>query len=151
MALPAGLRLTIGSDHGGYQLKEFLKGMLTTSGAIVIDRGNYGPDPVDYPDIATLVCSDIREGRADLGVLVCGTGIGMSNAANKVTGIVAALCFNEYMARMARMHNDANVLCLGGRVIGDETAWAVLESFLLARPLMDEKYLRRRRKVGEIG
>jgi ribose 5-phosphate isomerase B len=106
---------------------------------------------VDYPDIALSVCSDVTDGRSDIGVLICGTGIGMSNAANKVRGIVAALCTNEYMARMARQHNDANVLVLGGRVVGDELAFSIVEAFLSSEPLMEERYVRRRDKVDRIG
>lgn len=144
-------RISIGSDHGGFQLKETLRQRLSAKGHIVTDRGCPGPEAVDYPDVALDVCSDVNGGVSDLGILICGTGIGMSNAANKVRGIVAALCTNEYMARMARQHNDANVLVLGGRVVGDELASSITEAFLCSEPLMDERYLRRRDKVRLIG
>jgi ribose 5-phosphate isomerase B len=144
-------RVSIGSDHGGFQLKEALRKRLRDKGHDVTDRGCPGPEAVDYPDIALSVCSDVTDGRSDIGVLICGTGIGMSNAANKVRGIVAALCTNEYMARMARQHNDANVLVLGGRVVGDELAFSIVEAFISSEPLMDERYVRRRDKVDRIG
>jgi ribose 5-phosphate isomerase B len=144
-------RISIGSDHGGFDLKEVLMKRLSDNGSEVLDKGCIDRSAVDYPDIALAVCSDVVEGRADTGILICGTGIGMSNAANKVRGIVAALCTNEYMARMARAHNDANVLVLGGRVVGDELAWAITRSFLSSEPLSDERYVRRREKVRSIG
>jgi len=124
---------------------------LVSQGYIVIDRGCTSKDPVDYPDVASSVCSDIISGRADLGVLLCGTGIGMCNAASRYERIVAALCTNEYMARMSRLHNDANVLCLGGRVVGDELAISILNAFLESEPMTEEKYLRRRAKVEAMG
>jgi len=140
-------RISIGSDHGGYDLKEVLRRRLKDKGFVVLDRGCDAPTPVDYPDIASIVCGDVVGGKADAGILICGTGIGMSNAANKIKGIVAALCTNEYMARMARAHNDANVLVLGGRVLGDELAWSITETFLTTGPMDDQKYVRRRDKV----
>lgn len=151
MATPKKVRLSIGSDHGGFHLKELIRKRLEENGFEVRDRGSYDPNAVDYPDIAREVCSDVIGKGSDLGILICGTGIGMSNAANKVRGIVAALCTNEYMARMARQHNDANVLILGGRIVGDELAWSITEAFLSASPLTEEKYLRRREKVHRIG
>lgn len=142
--------LSIGSDHGGFEMKQELKLRLVSDGHKVLDRGCISPDPVDYPDIAFLVSNDVVSGTAQLGILVCGTGIGMSNAASKVKGITAALCSNSYMSRMARLHNDANILCLGGRVIGSELAWDIINQFLGAEPLMDEKYVRRRSKVDRM-
>lgn len=142
--------LTLGSDHGGFELKEDLKGRLEDIGHEVLDRGCYSTDAVDYPDIAEKVSNDIISGKAQLGILVCGTGIGMSNAAARIDGITAALCTNSYMAKMARLHNDANLLCLGGRVIGSELAWDMVQQFLSNDPLMDDKYIRRRSKVDSL-
>lgn len=142
--------LALGSDHGGFELKEVLKKRLTESGNEVLDRGCFSDDAVDYPDVASKVANDIISGKAQLGILVCGTGIGMSNAASRVDGIIAALCTNSYMARMARLHNDANILCLGGRVVGQELAWDIVEQFLSNDPLMDDKYIRRRSKVDDL-
>ncbi len=142
--------ISIGSDHGGFELKQELVRRLNDSNHKVFDRGCSSPDPVDYPDIASLVASDIRSGKAQLGILICGTGIGMCNAVSKIDGIVSALCTNSYMARMARLHNDANILCLGGRVVGSELAADIVDSFLLNQPLMDEKYIRRREKVTKM-
>ena len=142
------MRISVGADHGGFHLKELLRKRLEDEGYQVADRGSFDPSSVDYPDIAFQVAMDISKGDADLGILVCGTGIGMSNAASRVEGVVAALCTNEYMARMARYHNDANVLCMGARVIGDEVAWAITREFLTTEPMTDDKYIRRREKVA---
>jgi ribose 5-phosphate isomerase B len=143
------MEISIGADHGGFFLKQVLKERLEKKDHQVIDRGAFDPNSVDYPDIAFQVSMDVAQGKADLGILICGTGIGMSNAASRVEGIVAALCTNEYMARMARLHNDANVLCLGARVIGDEVAWSIVKEFIKNQPMTDEKYIRRRKKVEE--
>ncbi|MGA1865897.1 MAG: ribose 5-phosphate isomerase B [Thermoplasmatota archaeon] len=140
------MNVSIGADHGGFHLKEFLKGRLSEAGYSVLDRGSFDPSPVDYPDIAFKVAADVLDGCR--GILICGTGVGMCNAASRVEGIIAALCTNEYMGRMARLHNDANVLCLGARVVGDELAWDVSRVFLETPTMNDEKYIRRREKVA---
>lgn len=142
------MRLSLGSDHGGFPLKEEIHSRLRAEGHEVMDEGCPSPDAVDYPDIAFTVADDVVKGRADLGILFCGTGIGMSNAASRVDGIVAALCTNSFMARMSRLHNGANILCLGGRVVGDELAWDIVKTFIENVPLTDEKYIRRRGKVS---
>jgi len=112
------LKVAIGSDHGGFHLKEELKGVLAELGHEVIDVGCHSPDSVDYPNYAKEVAGMILTGRCDRGVLICGTGIGMSIAANRVPGIRAALCHELFTARMSREHNNANILCMGARVIG---------------------------------
>lgn len=145
------MKISIGADHGGFELKEIIKKRLEHSGYQVTDRGAFDPNSVDYPDVAFQVANDVKKGEYERGILICGTGIGMSNAASKVEGVVAALCTNEYMARMARFHNDANVLCMGARVIGDEVAWSITKEFLENDPMTDDKYLRRRKKVAEGG
>ena len=124
-------RIAIASDHGGFELKRELKRLLVGDEIEFIDLGvDDGCTSVDYPDYAAALCEAMLSGRAPLGILVCGTGIGMSIAANRRRGIRAALCTDPYMARMAREHNDANVLCLGGRVIGAELALSISREFL---------------------
>jgi len=122
--------VAVGADHGGVELKQLLVGWLREWSLEVIDMGTSGEESVDYPDFAGRVVEQVMGGGARLGVLVCGTGIGMSMAANRHRGIRAALCHSSYTARMARAHNDANVLCLGGRVIGPGEARDILQVFL---------------------
>ena len=124
------MKIVIGSDHGGIHLKEVLKQHLADRGLEVHDAGTYTEESCDYPDIAVKVCREITEGKAGRGVLVCGTGIGMSMAANKVKGIRAALCGDVFSATMSREHNDANVICLGERVLGPGLAVSILDAWL---------------------
>jgi len=124
------MKIVAGSDHAGYAGKEHLKGWLAARGHEVIDLGTHGPASVDYPDFAARVARAVAAGEAPLGLLLCGTGIGVSIAANKIRGIRAAHCTDPYQASMARQHNDANILCLGGRVTGFGLMEATLESFL---------------------
>ena len=113
------MKITIGSDHGAVDLKEEIKMVLKEMDDIeVTDVGTYGKDAVDYPDIAEKVCADVTSGKSDRGIVLCGTGIGISMAANKIKGIRCALATDVYSARMSREHNDSNVLALGGRVTG---------------------------------
>ncbi len=121
--------VAIGSDHAGFALKEFLIEHLAAQGFDVIDLGPENAQSVDYPDYAKKTCREVLE-KNILGVLICGTGIGMCMTANHIPGIRAALCDNEYLARMTRKHNDANVLCLGERVIGQGLAASVTDVFL---------------------
>ena len=121
--------LAIGCDHGGYELKEAIKNYLTANNIEFIDFGCDG-ESVNYPDYADKVCRAIQNGQCYRGILVCGTGIGMSMAANKHKGIRAACCSDTFSARMTRAHNDANVLCLGGRVVGFGLAIDMVELFL---------------------
>jgi ribose 5-phosphate isomerase B len=125
------MKLTIGADHGGYALKEIVKQQLLDRGHEVADQGtDDGETSVDYPDYGRAVGEAVASGEYERGIVICGTGIGISMAANKVRGVRAALCTNGYMARMARAHNDANVLALGGRVIGPELAKEIVDVFL---------------------
>ena len=124
------MRVAIGSDHAGLRLRDTVKDRLVHHGIDVNDLGPQEDTKVDYPDYAAKVCAEVIAGRAEVGVLVCGTCIGMSIAANKVHGIRAALCHTEFEARMARRHNDANVLCLGERVTGDGLGEAIVDAFL---------------------
>lgn len=123
------MKVAIGCDHGALALKESVKKVLAELGAEIDDIGTYTEDSVDYPDIAEMVCGKVVSGAADRGVVLCGTGIGISMAANKIKGIRCALCGEAYSARMARAHNDANVLALGGRVLGPELAGDIVRTF----------------------
>jgi len=122
-------KIAIGSDHAGYPLKEELKKYLKAKGYEVKDVGCYSEDSCNYPEFAFKVCQEVLSNSC-LGILVCGSGIGMSISANRIKGIRAALCFNEYMAKMSRRHNNANILCLGARVIGSDLAISIVDSFL---------------------
>ena len=123
-------RLILGSDHAGLALRAEAVKVAKAAGLEVEDLGPFSRDSVDYPDYARQVGEAVAAGRANLGILVCGTGIGMSIAANKVKGVRAALCTTELEARMARAHNDANVLCIGERVIGLGLGAAIVKAFL---------------------
>lgn len=127
--------LAIGADHGGYELKEHILKYLTDKGVEVKDFGVHNEDSVDYPDCAVPVCNAVISGECERGILVCGTGIGISIAANKIKGIRAALCGDVYSATMARQHNDANIICLGGRVVGREHAFMIVDAWLNAEHL----------------
>ncbi len=124
------MKIAIGSDHAGFHLKERIKEFLKAKGHEVIDFGTNSEDSTHYPLFAKNVALAVQRGEADRGILVCGTGIGMSITANKFKGIRAALCLNEYMARMSRLHNDANILCLGDRVLGEELALSIVEVWI---------------------
>jgi len=122
--------ILIGSDHAGFSLKTFLKEVMEQDGLPVVDVGCAADISCDYPDYARLLCERLQSGEAPRGVLICGTGLGMSMAANRFRGIRAALCTSEYQARMSRAHNDANVLIIGGRVTGVEMALSILRTWL---------------------
>lgn len=124
------LRIAVGADHAGYRLKDILAEHLAERGIEVIDLGTDGPDRVDYPDYGTAVGRAVVSGRADLGVAVCGSGIGIGIAANKVPGIRAATVHDETSARLSRQHNDANVICFGERLTGVDVAKAALDAWL---------------------
>ncbi|MBR5155911.1 MAG: ribose 5-phosphate isomerase B [Clostridia bacterium] len=122
--------IAIGSDHGGINLKEILKNYLTGQGFEVKDFGTYDQNSCDYPDIAKAVSDGIINGECDKGILVCGTGIGMSIAANKVRGIRAAHVTDTYSARMAKEHNNANIICLGERITGCDLAVEIVKAYI---------------------
>jgi len=124
------MRLALGADHAGYQLKDQIKQHLQQQGIDVRDEGTSSAESVDYPDYARAVAHDVSEHRADLGILVCGSGIGMAITANKVDGIRAANVSNEYAAQMSREHNNANILALGARIINAEQAFAIVDKWL---------------------
>lgn len=125
------MKITIGSDHGAVALKDEVKMILKEYEDIkVTDVGTFGTESVDYPDIAEKVCADVTSGAADFGIVLCGTGIGISIAANKIKGIRCALCNDVYSAKKARQHNNANVLAMGGRVLGFGPAGEIVRAFV---------------------
>jgi ribose 5-phosphate isomerase B len=124
------VRVVLGADHGGYELKEAIRAHLEAQGFEIQDLGTHSSDSVDYPKYGFAVGNSIIKGEADLGIAICGTGQGISMAANKIRGVRAALCTETFSARMAREHNNANVLTLGGRVIGVGLALDIVDIFL---------------------
>lgn len=124
------MKLVIGSDHGGYELKEDVKQYLIDKGYDVEDVGTFSTASCDYPDIAKAACAKIQSGECERGILVCGTGVGISMAANKCKGIRAACCSDTFTARYVTLHNDANVLCFGGRVVGAGLAHELVDAYL---------------------
>jgi ribose 5-phosphate isomerase B len=124
------MEISIGCDHAGFGLKEKVKQLLEDSPHTVTDRGTFDSNSADYPDFAGQVAQAVSEGRAERGILICGTGIGMSIAANKFTGVRAALCHDLETARMSRQHNDSNVLALGARVLNEDLAQHIVTEWL---------------------
>ena len=122
--------IAIGSDHGGYALKQEVMAFLDSQGIAYRDYGCYTEESCDYPDIAVPICEAVTSGESEKGILICGTGIGISMSANKIKGIRAALCADYYSAKYTRLHNDANVICMGGRTIGGGLACELVDVFL---------------------
>jgi ribose 5-phosphate isomerase B len=139
--------IALASDHAGHALKSELAAHLGRRGIPVLDLGTDGPESVDYPDYGHALAAAVRDGRAARGVLVCGTGIGVSIAANRHPGIRAAVCQDATTARLARQHNDANVLALGARIVGPEVARDCLDAFL-DTPFEGGRHARRVEKLG---
>ena len=131
--MPDIMSIAVGADHAGWTLKESLKAWLIERGHDVIDFGTHSPDSVDYPDYAAQVGESVAVGKVERGVLVCGTGLGMAIAANKIPGVRAVACNDVLAARMSREHNDANVLAVGGRLLGREAALEILGTWLETR------------------
>ncbi len=144
------MRIAVGNDHAGHPLRSAVLEVIESLHHEVIDFGTSEPDRCDYPDYAQQVAVAVRDGRADLGVLMCGTGIGMAIAANKVSGVNAALCHDTYSARLARSHNAATIIAMGGRVIGPEVAKEVLAVFLQTQLSPEPRHRRRRAKVDAL-
>ncbi len=140
--------IAIAADHAGFELKAILSKALEAAGHTVLDLGTYGPDSVDYPDFGVALAQVIELGKVERGVLVCGSGIGISIAANRNPSVRAALCHDETTARLAREHNDANVLALGARTTGVDVAKACLEVFLATEFAGGERHERRVAKLG---
>lgn len=143
------MKIGIGSDHGGCNLKREVVDFLQKRDYEVIDFGTSGKDSVDYPDYGLKVAEAIKRGECDRGIVICGTGLGISISANKVPGIRAAVCTNSYMARMSREHNDANILALGERVVGLDLALDIVDSWLKAE-FQGGRHAARVDKIGEI-
>lgn len=141
------MRIAIGSDHAGLGLKQSIVTLLGQLGHETLDVGTHDSDPVDYPDYAEAVAAAIHGGQADRGILICGSGVGASVAANKIRGIRAGLCHDTYSARQGVEHDDVNVLVLGGRLIGPDLAAEVVRAFVGARFSGEERYRRRLEKV----
>ncbi len=144
------MNVSIASDHGGWELKTELIAYLNAMGHTVIDNGTHGADSVDYTDYAAKTVSDILEQRAERGILICGTGIGMSIAANRYQGIRAALCHRIEYASLCRQHNDANILVLGGRFISVAEAQAITDLFI-ETPFEGGRHIRRIEKIESCG
>jgi ribose 5-phosphate isomerase B len=145
------MTISIGADHAGYEMKQQLIEFVQKLGNTVHDVGTFEPGkPDDYPDYAVLVAKDLRSGKADRGILVCGSGVGVSVAANKFKGIRAGLCHDHYSAHQGVEHDDMNVLVLGARIIGPMMAQDVTEAFLNAKFSGEERHVRRLNKVKGI-
>ena len=142
------LRVALGSDHAGFDLKEFVREHLSARGVQVLDLGTDSTLSVDYPDYAKKVCEAVLDGSADRGVLLCRTGIGMSMMANRFKGIRAALCHDHFTTVAARRHNDANVLVLGGRILGTDLAREIVDTWL-ETPFEGDRHERRIKKFDE--
>lgn len=145
-----GMRIAIGSDHAGYQLKAVVMGFLSENHIEFKDFGTESGKPVDYPDIGAPVAESVASGEFDRGILICGSGIGMSITANKIPGVRAALCTDSYCARLCREHNDANVLVMGDRVIGTGVAIDIVQTWLATDFSGEERHANRIRKIADV-
>lgn len=143
-------RIVIGGDHAGFSMKVMVNKFLCDASLEVNDCGAYDEQPSDFPDFAELVAAQILSGRADRGILVCGSGVGVSVAANKIPGIRASLCHDTYSAHQGVEHDDMNVLCIGARVIGPELAFEIMRSFLTAVYTPQPRHAQRVAKILEI-
>lgn len=141
-------KLGLGSDHGGFELKEHLKAHLLEKGYEVVDFGTHSEESVDYPEIGKKVANEVVSGEVELGILVCGTGIGIGISANKVKGIRCAICSDVYSAKMSRAHNNANMISLGGRVVGRDLAFEIIDAWL-ATEFEGGRHERRVNKIEE--
>ena len=144
------MRLAVGADHAGFAMKGPIVDALREWGHTVDDLGTHSPEPVDFPDIARAVGAEVRDGRADRAILVCGTGVGACIAANKLPGIRAALCHDVHSAHQSVEHDDVNVLCLGAQIVGQWLAVDLLKAFLDARFSDEEHFRRRVEKLAEM-
>ncbi len=144
------MNIVIGADHGGFELKSIIIEYLKSLGHAARDVGTYNSEPADYPDYARAVANAVIDGRAERGILVCGSGVGASVAANKFPGIRAAVCHDTFSARQGVEDDDMNVLCLGARVVGPELAKDIVRAFLAARFSGEERHVRRLGKIAAI-
>src|SRR5262245_57071016 len=144
------MKIAIGGDHAGFELKERVKELLLELKHEVLDLGTCGMEPVDYPDFAEAVGLAVRDEKADRGILVCGSGVGASIAANKIPGVRAGLCHDHYSAHQGVEHDDMNVLVLGGRVVGESVALELVRAFLVAQYTNEDRHQRRLEKLKSI-
>jgi ribose 5-phosphate isomerase B len=144
------LIISLGNDHAGYLLKPNVVQILNSLGMQIIDHGSYDDNPVDFPDIAKLVCESVLTGRANRGIMVCGTGVGASIAANKIPGIRASVCHDVYSARQCVEHDDVNVMCIGAQIIGPTLVKEYIEAFVKATFSTEEQFKRRVAKLTEM-
>ncbi|MFN8007117.1 MAG: ribose 5-phosphate isomerase B [Terriglobia bacterium] len=144
------MRISIGADHAGYELKEIIRNQLAEWGHQVVDLGTDSTAPVDYPDYAEAVALAVKEGKSERGLILCGSGVGASVTANKVPGIRAGLCHDTYSAHQGVEHDDMNVLVLGGRIIGTALALEIVKAFLGARFSGEDRHQRRLDKLKAI-
>lgn len=144
------MRIALGSDHAGFPLKEHMASWLAESGHAVYDLGTHSADPVDYPDYAAAVAQAVLDGRADRGVVICGSGAGASVAANKLNGIRASVAHDAYTAHQMVEHDDVNVLCLGSRVVGTSLAEDLVETFLNSEFSREDRHVRRLDKIRSL-
>ncbi len=143
------MRIALGADHAAYELKKYVIERVRDLGYEVVDMGTDSDESCDYPDFAVTVARAVRDGEAERGILMCGTGLGMTYAANKVRGIRAALCCSEYTAEMSRTHNDANVLCLGSRILDRDEAVHIIDIWLKTE-FQGGRHARRLDKIARI-
>ena len=141
------MKIVLGADHAGYELKEEMATRLVDSGYQIVDVGTHSTDSVDYPDVAEALGRAVLDGKAERGILICGSGAGASIAANKLKGIRATVAHDAYTAHQSVEHDDVNVLTLGARVIGPAQAWELVQSFVNAKFSGDERHVRRVNKV----
>lgn len=144
------MKVVIGADHGGYELKDVVRDYLEQQKYEVLDVGTFSADSVDYPDYAVKVGQTIMDGNADLGIMICGSGVGACVAINKMPGIRAGLCHDTFSAHQGREDDNTNVLCLGARVIGHQLALEIVRTFLNAKFSGLERHVRRLAKVHEL-
>jgi ribose 5-phosphate isomerase B len=144
------MKIAVGGDHAGFPLKGPLVERLKSWGYDVTDHGAYTPDPVDFPDIARLVCEQIRSGEAERGILVCGTGVGAAIAGNKYPGIRAAVCHDGYSAHQCVEHDNVNLLCIGAQIVGIKVAEEIVQTFLQAEFSTEPQFRRRVQKLHDL-
>ncbi len=144
------MRIAIGTDHAGYSLKETVIKTITAEGHEILDFGTFSEESVDFPDFAKKVADAVHSGEADRGIALCGSGIGVCIAANKVKGVYASVCHDVYSAHQGVEHDGMNVLCLGGKIIGIELAREIIAAFLRARQDNEARYLNRINKIKSI-
>jgi ribose 5-phosphate isomerase B len=141
------MKIVLACDHAGYNLKKVISSCIESEGFEVLDVGTYSEERVDFPDFTAKACRAIQQGQAERGVIICGSGVGASIAANKFKGIYASICHDTYSAHQGVEHDNMNVLCLGGRVIGDELAKEIVKAFLAAKFSNEERFKKRLDKI----